>query len=286
MRSTFLSDMRRLALVLAGGILMAVNINTFVSAASLFPGGFSGLAILVQSVARVFFGVSLPYSLIVYALNIVPVIIGLKFIGRRFTLFSVVVIFVSGLLADLLPSRHLTDDVLLCSVFGGILNAAAVSCCLFGESSSGGIDFIAIFYSERTGKSPWNRIFAFNCLVLAMAGFLFGWDKALYSIIFQFASTQALNFFYRKYAKTTLLIVTDKSEEIYEIIRAETNHSATVFEGKGEFSGRMHKLVYTVVSSDECGKLEKKIRMADPAAFINVLQSKEIVGRFFKRGKD
>ncbi|WP_407428008.1 YitT family protein, partial [Treponema sp.] len=122
--------------------------------------------------------------------------------------------------------------------------------------------------------------------VLVSAGILFGWDKALYSIIFQFTSTQALNIFYKRYSKTTLLIVTDFPDEIYAVIKAETNHTATIFEGKGEYSGKNHKLLYTVVSSDESGRLEKKIRETDSSAFINVLQSKEIVGRFFKRGKD
>lgn len=284
--SQIFHDARRLFLVLAGGVLMAVNINSFVTSANLFPGGFAGVTLLLQNIFREFFGIRLPYSLVVYSLNVVPVIIGFKFIGKRFTIFSVVMIFVSGLLADIFPRWNLTSDVLLCSVFGGIVNAVAVSCCLFGESSSGGTDFIAIFISERTGKSAWNIIFAFNCVVLAVAGFLFGWGKALYSIIFQFTSTQALNFFYKKYAKTTLLIITDKADEIYAVIKELTNHGATVFEGKGEYSGKTHEMIYTVVSSDESGKLEKKIRSTDPAAFINVLQSKEILGKFFKRATD
>ncbi|MBQ8013520.1 MAG: YitT family protein [Treponema sp.] len=265
---------------------MAANINSFVTAANLFPGGFAGVTLLIQNISSDYFNVHLPYSLVLYAFNIFPVIIGFKFIGKRFTIFSIVMIFVSGLLADLLPKWQLTDDMLLCSVFGGILNAIAVSCCLFGESSSGGTDFIAIFISERTGKSAWNYVFVFNCLVLVVAGILFGWDKALYSIIFQFTSTQTINFIYKKYAKTTLLIVTDHPEEIYQVIRDQTNHTSTVFEGVGEYSKKTHQLVYTVVSSAESGKLERKIRSVDPNAFINVLQSKEILGRFFKRAND
>ena len=84
----------------------------------------------------------------------------------------------------------------------------------------------------------------------------------------------------------TLLIITDKSDEIYETIKQLTNHGATVFEGKGEYSGKSHKLVYTVVSAAESGKLEKQLRTVDPAAFINVIQSKDILGRFFRRHPD
>lgn len=283
------SFLRRIFLILLGSALMALNINIFVRGAGLFPGGFSGVALLLQQLFDNFYGVHLPYSVLVYAFNIIPVWIGFKFIGKKFTALSVLMILVSGLLTDLTAGfsfLNITSDPLLCCVFGGIVNAAAVACCLFADSSSGGTDFIAIFISERTGNSAWNYIFAFNCLVLVAAGLLFGWDKALYSIIFQYASTQALNLIYRRYEKITLLIITDKPDEVFEIILLLTNHTATVFEGKGEYSGKNHKMIYSVVSASECAGLEKAIRSKDPNAFINVLKSKEIVGRFFRRMPD
>ena len=272
-----------------GGFLMAINIVTFVQSGDLFPGGFTGITLLLQDVFLRFWGIHLPYSLVVYAFNVVPVWIGLKFIGKKFTLLSVVMILISGLFTDLLTGvewLHVTSDILLCAVFGGILNAVAVVCCLFAESSSGGTDFIAIFISEKTGRSSWNLIFGFNCIVLFVAGLLVGWDKALYSIIFQFTSSQVTTVLYKKYSKITLLIITDKSDEVYEKIRELTNHGATVFEGRGEYSGKTHKMVYTVVSAAESGNLEKELRATDPDAFINVLESKDILGRFFRRQPD
>lgn len=268
---------------------MAVNIVTFVHAGELFPGGFTGITLLLQDIFERFFGIHLPYSVVVYAFNVIPAWIGFKFIGKKFTIFSVVMILISGLFTDILSGvewLHVTSDVLLCSVFGGILNAVAVVCCLFAESSSGGTDFIAIYISEKTGRSAWNIIFGFNCVVLVVAGLLVGWDKALYSIIFQFTSSQVTTILYKKYSKITLLIITDKSEEIYQKIHELTNHGATVFEGRGEYSGKNHKLVYTVVSAAESGNLEKELRTVDPAAFINVLESKDILGKFFRRQPD
>ncbi len=282
-------DIKRLLLVVLGGFLMAVNIVTFVHAGELFPGGFTGITLLLQVVFEKFFGIHLPYSVVVYAFNVIPAWIGFKFIGKKFTIFSVVMILISGLFTDLLSQvewLHVTSDILLCSVFGGILNAVAVVCCLFAESSSGGTDFIAIFISEKTGRSAWNIIFGFNCLVLVVAGILAGWDKALYSIIFQFTSSQVTTILYKKYSKITLLIITDRSEKIYQKIHELTNHGATVFEGRGEYSGKTHKLVYTVVSAAESGNLEKELRSVDPAAFINVLESKDILGKFFRRQPD
>ncbi|MEE0886553.1 MAG: YitT family protein [Treponema sp.] len=284
--NSFFCKIKRLALVLVGAAIMAVNIKTFVHSGNLFPGGFTGLALLIQEAIQKFSGHSVPFSVLVYSLNVFPVVIGFLWIGKKFTFYSVVMIVVSGLLTDFFPGFYLTQDVLLCSIFGGILNAVSISLCLLAGSSSGGTDFIAIFIAEKTGKSAWNYILAFNVAVLLTAGLLFGWNAALYSIIFQFVSTQALNVLYKKYEKTTLLIITDKDEEIYKIIHEKTNHDATVFVGKGCFKNVEHKLLYTVVSSQESGALEKLIRKTDPNAFINVLQSKDIIGRFFKRAND
>lgn len=284
--SSFIKTSKRIVLVLLGATLMALNINTFVHSGNLFPGGFTGLSLLLQEVFLKFANINVPYSVLSYALNIAPVIIGFLFIGKKFTLYSVLMIIVSSLLTDILPGLNLTNDILLCSIFGGILNGVAISLCLFAGSSSGGTDFIAIFISEKTGKSAWNYILAFNVVILITAGLLFGWNAALYSIIFQFVSTQALNLLYKKYSKTTLLIITDKDEEIYKIIHEKTNHDATVFVGKGCYKNVEHKLLYTVVSAQESGSLEKSIRNADPNAFINVLESKNIIGKFFKRAND
>ncbi len=280
----------RVLLIFAAGIIFAININSFVNSAELYPGGFSGLALLLQRFFLEKFQIKLPYSLLTYIFNLFPVYIGFRYIGKKFTLLSLLLIVVSGLFTDLFasifPDFFVTDDRILCSVFGGILNAVAVALCLFAESSSGGTDFIAIYIADKTGKSAWNLIFGLNCVILFIAGLLFGWNSALYSVVFQFASTQALNFIYKKYAKTTLLIITDHHEEVYAVIKDLTNHDATVFYGRGKYSGKEKKMLYSVVSSSESGQLEKEIRKVDPDAFINVMQSKEIIGKFFRRAAD
>lgn len=276
-------EIRRLILILLGSVLMAVNINTFVHSANLIPGGFSGVALLIQNAFSKYFNIKVPYSLLVYTFNIFPIYIGFRYIGKKFTLYSMLMIIVSGFLTDVIPGLKITDDILLCSIFGGICNAVSINFCLMADSSSGGTDFISIYISEKTGKSAWNYIMAFNVCVLIISGVLLGWNAALYSIIFQYVSTQVLNYLYKRYEKITLLIVTDKPDAIYKIIKEQTNHDATVFEGKGCYQGAEHKMLYSVVSGSESGNLEKRIRMCDSNAFINVIRSKSIVGRFFKR---
>jgi uncharacterized membrane-anchored protein YitT (DUF2179 family) len=274
---------KRIALVLAGALLTTINLNTFVHTANLFPGGFSGLALLIKRSLYIFRALTVPYSVLYLTFNIFPVYISFRYIGKKFTLYSLLMIVVSSILADILPSFNVTDDVLLCSVFGGLLSGLSTTLCLSADATSGGTDFVAIYFSEKHGKDMWNYIFAGNCCILGAAGLLFGWKSALYSIIFQFTATQVLNMLYRRYQKTTLLIVTDNPDKLYTVIHEKTNHDATLFQGTGCYKKSEKSLLYTVISGDEVHKLSQELHKADPAAFINVLQSKGILGNFFIR---
>lgn len=265
---------------------MAMNIKSFIRAGNLIPGGFNGLTLLIQQIGIEFFGVQLPFTVVNLLLNAIPVCISFKFIGKKFTGYSCLMIVLSGILTDILPGYPVTDDILLVCVFGGFINAFAISLCLFADATSGGTDFIAIFFSEKYGIDTWNYIFAANVIVLLIAGWLFDWNEALYSIIFQFASTQVLHFIYKRYQKQTLFIITQKPEEVYESIRDITNHDATLFKGTGCFKKHECNMLYSVVGSDEIRKVVSKIREVDGQAFINTVKTEQITGRFYKRPND
>ncbi len=280
------SDIQRLLLVLLGAFVMALNIRIFVRAGDMFPGGFNGLTLLIQRTASQYLHIELPFSLINLLLNAVPAVISFLYIGKKFTLYSGLMIVVSSILTDLLPGFEITSDPLLISIFGGIINGCAISLCLFANATSGGTDFIAIFFSERKGIDTWNYIFLGNVAMLIVAGLLFGWDKSLYSIIFQFASTQILHMLYKRYQKQTLLIITDHPQEVYQTIRDNTHHDATQFEGVGCYEGQEKHMLYSVVSADEAKRTIDGIRKVDPAAFINCLKTEQITGRFYNRPND
>ncbi len=265
---------------------MAVNLNTFVYTAGLLPGGFTGISLLIQEVFAKYLHIKIPFALFYWGLNIVPALICFRYVGKRFTLLSLWAIIASGLFTDLIPGLKVTDEVMLCTIFGGIVNGIAISLCLLAGATSGGTDFISIYVSEKTGRSIWNHIFIFNVVILAVFGLLFGWSRALYSIIFQFVSTQILNTLYRRYQKSTILIITEKPDELVQIIREVTGHDATLFTGKGCYQGAERRMLYTVVSSDEEDKLLRSIKKADPAAFVNILQTKMLRGNFIMKRQD
>ncbi len=273
----------RIILLTFASALMAFNINAFINNGGLVPGGFSGLTILIQRTLDKFTGVFVPYTAINIPLNLISFYIGFKFIGKKFTLYSLYVIVLSSILTDIMPTIPVTYDVLLIALFGAIINGTAISICLHAGASSGGTDFISIYLAERRGVDAWNYIFAGNVVMLIIAGILFGFDKALYSIIYQFTQTQILNALNKTYQKHTLWIITNKPDEVYDEIRKLTNHGATLFKGRGFYLNKEQNLVYSVIGSEQVPKIIKAIKDIDEHAFINVQKSDLITGNFYRR---
>ena len=283
MKKSAASDIKAILFIAAASVGMAVNIQSFVNTAGLYPGGFSGIALLVQRAAQTFLSVHIPFSLVSYPLNILALAISYKYLGKRFILYTCLAVGLSGAVTDLIPAFLMTEDVLLCSIFGGICNGVCVSICMMSRGSTGGLDIVANVYGHKLNRDPWNIVPGVNCLILLTAGVLFGWDKALYSIIFQYASTQVIRLLYRKYQQMTLFIVSEKYEDVYRAIRDITAHSATILDGTGGYSNTKKKMIYSVVSSQEAKQVVKAIRQLDDKAFINQIQTKELDGRFIYR---
>ena len=251
------NDFKIILAVCVASVLMALNINTFVQTGGLYPGGATGLTILIQRLSEKFMGIHLSFAVVNFLLNMIPIYIGFRYIGKRFTLYSCLMILLTGVLTDIIPSYIITYDILLISIFGGIINGFAISLCLRMDTTSGGTDFIAIYLSRKKGIDSWNIILYFNVILLLVAGFSFGWDKALYSIFFQYTTTQVLHILYTRYQKKTLFIVTDKPKEVCDVIYATSKHGATILKGEGSFHLNERSLVYSVVSSDESKKVVK-----------------------------
>lgn len=286
MKFEWKKDTKRFIVICIASVLMAVNIKTFVRTGDLYPGGATGLTILLQTIFDRFFEISIPYTAINLLLNAFPVYIGFRFIGKKFTLFSCLMIVLTSVLTDIIPAHVITYDVLLISIFGGILNGLAISMCLMVGATSGGTDFISIYLSEKKGVDSWNLILGLNIVIISIAGALFGWDKALYSIIFQFAATQVLHALYTRYQKRTLFIVTKKPEEISDVIYSITNHGATILEGKGSYEHCERNVVYSIVAKDEVKKVLRAVKEIDENAFSNEVKTEGLSGRFYQKPND
>lgn len=272
--------------VVIAAIIMSLNIKIMVRNAGLYPGGANGLTILTQAILREFFQIEAPYTFINIFWNSIPVYIGFKYIGKNFTLFSLVMILLNSVLVDIIPQYTLTSDILLISVFGGMLNGLAIALCLKVDATTGGTDFISIFLSEHYGIDGFNLTLGLNAIILVTAGILFGWDKALYSIIYQYVSTQTIHLLYRSYSQVTLFIITNKVDEISEMIHAITQHGATILQGVGAYKNDERKMIYSVIHESSEKAIIANILAIDPNAFINCLRTKEIKGNFKQMPKD
>ena len=279
-------DGRRIIVIILCAIAMSLNIKTFVRTGGLYPGGATGLTILIQRIASSFFHVELPYTVINILINAFPIYIGFRYIGKKFTLYSCLMIVLSSTLTDLIPGYVLTEDILLISIFGGMINGFVISMCLLAEATTGGTDFIGIYLSQKKGVDSFNLVLIINAVILGLSGILFGWDKALYSIIFQYTSTVVLHTLYRMYQQDTLLVVTDAPQEVCDAIYSVSHHGATILEGEGSHDHCERRVVYSVISSAQTRQVIHEIRAIDPHAFVNHLKTQEVSGRFYQPPRD
>ena len=275
-------EARRMSCAIIAAVIFAVNIKTFVRAGGLYPSGFNGVTLLVQQIGTQFFGIAIPFSLINLPLNAIPAFISFKYLGPKFTVSSCCVVVLTSLLTDFIPSQPITYDPLLISIFGGLINGLAASLCQIGNTSGGGTDFIAILVSEKRGRDIWNYILAGNAVLLTVAGLLFGWDAALYSIIFQFVSTQTINTLHRKDQKATMFIVTRHGAMLEQKIMECTRHGITHLAVQGCYLKEDKDMLYTVLGEDEVKEVTALVHSLDPEAFINIVKSEGIAGRFYE----
>ena len=277
----------RVLVIALSSLIVAINLKSFVAAGDLFPGGFTGVARLIQRCALEFAGVELPFGPINLALNAIPAFISFKLVGKRFTLYSCLTIVLTSVFTDLVPALEITEDILLICIFGGMISGFSISLCLGVRVTSGGTDFIAIALSERKNIDAWNYIFCGNVILLLIAGYLFGWDRALYSMLYQYASTQVIKMLDPDGRRATLLIITGRESAGGVCAQIQdTNHTATLVEGVGLYNGEPCVMIYSVVADSEVRSLTRKIHQSDPKAFVNVLRTERVVGKFYRRPRD
>lgn len=273
------------AAVIGSALLQAFAMNMFMEPVQLLPSGFTGIAALLSKIAGAA-GIRLSTSFGMVALNIPVAIFCYRYIGKKFVLFSMLQVVLSSIFLQVLKSEPLFDDVLLNICFGGFLYGLAISVALKGNASTAGMDFIALYVSNRLGKSIWQYVFIFNCGLLCIFGMLFGWEHAGYSILFQFISTKTIDNFYHRFKRVTLQITTQMPKEVVKEFVSTCRHGISVVEGYGGYSGKKMSLLHTVVSTYEVHDIMMHLRKVDPALIVNVMPTETFIGSFYQKPLD
>ncbi len=267
--------------VVAAAFLQTFVIQTFIRPSGLLSGGFTGIAILIDRITSLF-GSNFSTSLGMILLNLPVAWACSKSISKRFTIFSLIQVFLASGFLKILHFEPIFEDIILNVLYGGVLYGFAIVMALRGNASSGGTDFIALYVSNKTGKSIWTQVFMGNVILLSIFGAIFGWDYAGYSILFQFVSTMVISTFHHRYERVTLQITTTKGPEMAKEYVKTFRHGISCVEAVGGYSGRDMYLLHTVVSSYEVPDMVTLFLEVDENVIVNMLKTQQFYGRFYR----
>mgnify|MGYP000292029305 FL=1 len=268
--------------VLISALSQAYVIQVFIQPANLLSSGFTGVAILIEKITSTYFGFSFSTSLGMIVLNVPVAILCYKNISPRFTLFSLLQVFLASLFLKVCQFQPLFNDILLNITFGGVSYGLMAVLVLRGNASTGGTDFIALYISNKKGKSIWEYVFVFNTLILMIFGSMFGWIHAGYSILFQFISTRTIDLFYHRYERVTLQVTTKKAQAVMDKYIKNYRHGISCVEAIGGYSHEKMYLLHTVVSSYEVLDIVELMKTVDSHIIVNVIKTENFFGGFYR----
>lgn len=275
---------RRMITILAvtvSALLQTFVIQAFIRPSNMLSSGFTGVAILIDNIASLY-GRSFSTSLGMLVLNIPVAILCSRSISVRFTFYSMIQVFLASFFLKVCSFQPMFDDLMLNVVFGGFLYGLAIAIALRGNASTGGTDFIALYVSNKTGRSIWEYVFAGNVVILCIFGHMFGWQYAGYSILFQFVSTKAISAFHHRYERVTLQVTTSDAEAVIRAYVAKYRHGISCVDAVGGYSHRKMYLLHTVVSSYEVSDIVALMRAQDPHVIVNMIKTENFFGGFYQ----
>jgi uncharacterized membrane-anchored protein YitT (DUF2179 family) len=266
-------------LIFIGSILAAVGLEIFLIPNNIIDGGIIGISIIASHLSK------LPLGMFTFVLNIPFLFFGYKQIGKTFVVSSLfATASLSFWISILHPIPGLTNDVLLATVFGGIIEGIGVGLIIRNGGSLDGTEIVAIVLNKRTVFSVGQMVMFFNLFILSSAGLFFGWDRAMYSLIAYFIAYKLIDIVVEGFDEVkAAMIISDNGEEIAEAIMARLGRGVTFLEGKGGFSKNKKTILYAVVTRLEIAKLKSIIYDKDEDAFVTIQDVSDIMGGKHKK---
>ena len=272
--------------VLLSAITQAFALTSFSVPAGIYPSGVSGLSRLLSDILKTFMNYDLPYFYLYLIINIILAFIVFRHIGKLFTIFSLLQTVLVSLLASKFQALHILDDRLLMALFGGLINGFGVSLALTNGASSGGTDFLSVYFSNKFHRSMWDYVFVFNSLLVLVSGLLFGWETAAYSMIYQYTSTLIVNRMHKRYTHLAIIIVTKKPDAVIDSILNNVRHGITRISAKGGYMGDEETILYTVVNTFQTAEVVRYALQGDDKAFIETRNSIAVYGNYYQKPLD
>lgn len=270
---------KRAFLITIGAVIMAVGLEIFLVPNQVIDGGIVGVSIMLSHITGIKLGI------FIFILNIPFFFIGYKQIGKTFafsTLYGIIILSIST--TFLHPVAAFTQDILLASLFGGIVLGIGVGIVIRYGGSLDGTEILAILSSKRLPFSVGEIIMFVNLFILASAGFVFSWDRAMYSLLAYYVAFKLIDITIKGLDESkSVWIISENYEEIGDALLHRLGRGVTYLKGEGAFSGDDKKVIFCVITRLEEAKLKDIVAEHDPSAFLAIADIAEVRGGRFKK---
>lgn len=262
------------SIIFIGAVIAAVGLEIFLIPNNIIDGGIVGISIITS------FLTDLPMGIFTFLFNIPFLFIGYKQIGKTFVVTSLFAITSFSLFTFIFhPVPGITDDILLATVFGGIILGAGVGLILRYGGSIDGTEIIAIILTKGSMFSIGQIVLICNVIIFSFAAFVLGWDRALYSMLAYFLAHKTIDIVIEGFDEAkAVMIITENADEIASAINDRLGRGVTYLEGKGAYSKDKKEVLYSVVSRLEVSKLVSIINDKDKNAFVTIHDVSDVMG--------
>ena len=265
--------------IVLGAFIMAVGLELFLVPNSVIDGGITGISIMLSYISGVKLGI------FVLLLNIPFFYLGYKHIGKTFafsTLFGIVML--SLFISLLHGAPKFTGDVLLAAIFGGIIIGIGIGIVMRNGGTLDGTETLAVLFSKNLPFSVGEIIMFINLFILGTAGFVYSWDRAMYSLLAYFVASKTIDVVILGLEESkSVWIISDKHKEIGEALLARLGRGVTYLNGEGAYSGDDKKVILCIITRLEEAKLKGIVDEIDPEAFLAIGNVAEVRGGRFKK---
>lgn len=283
-RQQLATSVKEYAFVILGSLIQALALRIFFIPANLASGGVSGVSQLINYYS------GWPIGLMTFIGNVPLFLLGWKYLGgRQFAIRTAVSIVTLSFFTDFLvtlpfiPTNGITQDLVLNTLYGAVVAGIGYGLVYKGQGTSGGSDVLARILNHNKGIPITQSYLMTDTVVILGAGFIFGWEKALYAIITLYVSGLVVDTTLEGSGTVrTAMIITSQPQQVSDHILHQMDRGVTLLSGKGAFTGTERPVLYTVITRSEVQILKSLVQQADPAAFMVIGAAHEALGEGFK----
>ena len=278
MNNKILKYLKEYLIITVGCFFYAVSINYFFISNHLAEGGVAGICLIL------FYLFKLPVGIMYFVINIPLLIMGWKLVGRDFLFKTLYGTSCLSFLITLTETwKGPSNDIMLGSIYGGVLIGIGLGLIFMVNGSTGGTDVVARILNRYFDIPLGRTMLILDVVILGIAAIFFGKEIVMYTLISMTIVSKAIDYFQDGYTKAKgITIISSKSEEIKERIMNETGRGTTIIKGEGGFTGNEIDLLFCVVSKFEVTKVKTIVKETDSFAFLTISDISEVLGEGFK----